>query len=163
MAARRKSVATQFSSFLKNALDGMTFHKIESWDVNWRIPGTRDTVDVAGIDRNGEPRVLVEVERLRDNPVSNVVKIWHSSSELGRLPTKILVVQAFSGAFNGPKSNMRERAIFVGKMLHRNFPGVRYLPLDFPLFPKSGAKVLGGASKHEAKRIARQVHRFWAR
>ncbi len=158
MARTRKSVATQFSSFLKNALDGLKFHKIENWEINWRIPGTRDTVDVAGIGRNGEPRVLIEAERLRDNPVSNVTKIWHSSSELGCLPTKIVLVQAFSGVFNGPKSTMRGRAIFIARMMHRSLPRVLYLPIDYPLVPKSRAKVLGGASRRQANLIARQIH-----
>jgi len=162
MKPRRVSAANQFSRFLKRTLDNLHFRSIKDWRINWRLPGTRETVDIAGLGSKGKPRILVEVERLRDNLASNVTKVWHCAA-IGRgLPRRAVLVQALSGAFKGPKAVMKSRAIFIGMRMHRELPGINYQPKDFSLKPKSRVKVLGGASKRHAERLARWVHRNWS-
>jgi hypothetical protein len=76
-------------------------------------------VDVAGL-KGKSPRVLVEVELKKDNPVENVVKIWRwANGEKNR--KHILFIHAFSALYHRPaakshppKTKQYERAVFVG-------------------------------------------------
>jgi hypothetical protein len=66
-----------FDQKLKRTLD--TLAPEYRWLTNWPADG-QSRVDVAGLKRN-VPKVLVEVELKKDNPVENVVKIWRCGLE----------------------------------------------------------------------------------
>src|SRR5438132_12379615 len=123
--APRSNPATEFSEYLARVLNGKRLNGkrlngkrlngkrlkgITRWKKNWA--GKKgETADVAGLGPTDKARVLVEVERLREDPVSNVVKIW-DWLEKGRVPQDVMFIHAFSGAYRGRKKPRKERAEF---------------------------------------------------
>jgi hypothetical protein len=111
-----------------------------TWVQPWRAD-KRSIVDVAGfkgrkLDKNkldGKiPSVLVEVELKKDNPVENVVKIWHWGAARDKKATRILFLHAFSALYRversrsrdkvvdgnePPKTKQYERAVFIGNQM----------------------------------------------
>ncbi len=146
----------------------------------------RSRVDVAGFKHGDSiPRVLIEVELKKDNPVENVVKAWHWAVK-EKIKTRILFVHAFSAHYekepqdgrNPKKVRQYERATFIGNQM-KDDPSVRIhyvaLPIisttrsgEFKRFKplmRRGVKVKeGGAAMHRAARnLARQVRNEVAR
>ena len=78
------------------------------------------TVDVAGSPLKAQfPRVYVEVELKKDNPVENVVKVWRFAANK-KNRDRILFVQAFSNHHQKTKSKQYNRAVFVGEQMQKD-------------------------------------------
>src|SRR5256885_16284558 len=158
--APRSNPATEFSEYLARVLNGKRLNGkrlkgITRWKKNWA--GKKgEAADVAGLGPTDKARVLVEVERLREDPVSNVVKIW-DWLEKGLGPQDVIFIHAFSGAYGGRKKPRKERAEFAGRRLRKEFRRATYKQISFAWKPKSGAKGTGGADKRHAARLARSI------
>src|SRR5215510_171248 len=63
--------ALNFDKRLKQSLKHLDAYE---WVPGWHLD-PRSKVDVTGLQR-GVPRVLIEIELKKDNPVENVVKVW---------------------------------------------------------------------------------------
>ncbi|HYL87017.1 MAG TPA: hypothetical protein VE263_22530 [Candidatus Angelobacter sp.] len=130
-----------FDKKLKQALDDST--RGYTWVQPWRAD-KRSIVDVAGFEGEGldgdelegkTPCVLVEVELKKDNPVENVVKIWHWAADRNRKAKRILFLHAFSAHYQAEgstldssnarirvplKTKQHERAVFIGKQMKKD-------------------------------------------
>jgi hypothetical protein len=149
---RKTNRATQFSVELTSALAERRAFGLK-WHKNWGIEDTRETIDVVGLQK-GIPRMFIEVELRRQNPSSNVIKIWKAIED-GDLPgRKILLVQAFSKIFhNRGKARQKELADFVGRKMSEQLGGFRYVQVPFPYNPQHGGLIGGGARKKQARRL----------
>lgn len=153
-----------------------------TWEAGW-VADERSRVDVAGL--NGKiPRVLVEVELKKDNPVENVVKIWRWAARSKKRKT-IVFFHAFSALYHRPaaksappKTKQYERAVFVGQRMRqeRKTLGIEYRdlaiftttrkkqPIPFtPRMRRGSITKKCGSSMHRAaeelaKTIARLLH-----
>jgi hypothetical protein len=114
--------ALNFDKHLKKGLDDNA-PQFE-WKTGWSADDQRWKVDVAGLSKNCEPRVLIEVELKKDNPVENVVKIWRWAK--GEKKTqRILFLQAFSSHYIKPKKGAHKatkhkqyvRSCFIGERM----------------------------------------------
>jgi hypothetical protein len=99
----------------------------------------RSKVDVVGL-KNNVPAVLIEIELKKDNPVENVVKIWHWRTKK-RNEGSILFVQAFSAHYLNPsdknstpsKAKQYRRAVFIGRQMAKDrLLRIRYK--DLPIY-----------------------------
>jgi hypothetical protein len=114
--------APNFDKYLKKGLDDKAPQY--EWKTGWSADGHRWKVDVAGLSKNGEPRVFIEVELKKDNPVENVVKIWRWAKE-EKKKQKMLFVQAFSShyikasksAHKPTKRKQYVRSSFIGERM----------------------------------------------
>jgi hypothetical protein len=152
--------ATQFSRDLKESLNqgqGERFG-VKRWRKNWKPKGVAyGGVDVARLDEEDEPIVLVEAELRRKNPVSNVVKVWMWATK-GKLNGRFLLVQAFSSHYKGSMTEHRRRARFIGKRMHRELGSrVRYVGIDFEYRPRKHGKVGAGRRRCHAKLLAGHI------
>jgi len=155
----RSNRATKFSEDLRNALArkerlGRRV-AVDTWRNNWRVPGTRETVDVVGL-QGPTPKILIEVELRREDPASNVIKIWKWIKD-GLLSKRIILFQAFSKVYKGAKEPRKARALFVGEKMKADYPHVRYVPKDFGYSPEAGGKVGGGARRKRAQQLAKII------
>jgi hypothetical protein len=155
---KKSNPATEFSNYLGKVLRGKKFEGLDTWRP-WGPPKAREAVDVAGL-RSKSARVLVEVERLREDPASNVIKVWQWLCQ-GSVPDNVTFVQAFSKRFKDSKAPRKERACFVALKMKREFPKIAYHPIDFDYNPKSGAKGIGGAAKKHARELAEKIQMVW--
>ena len=110
------------------------------------------------------PRVVVEVEIKKDNPVENLVKIWRWATD-EKMTGRIFFIQAFSAYFwkdrvkRGAKVRQRVRAEFIGdRMMHDRAVGIHYKGLRIKKYVPGHGKG-GGAMINAAKRLARQIKR----
>jgi hypothetical protein len=130
--------------------------------LDWRLGiaegGTREAVDVIGW-KNGNRRVLVEVELRRSDPVTNVVKVWAQITR--NPPSKTLVMfQAFS-AFYPKKGTQRANAEFIAKEMQK-VCRIKYVPLSMDFHPGKGQAgkpvVIGGGRRtYHAERLASRI------
>src|SRR5712692_6025054 len=122
--------ATQFSKDLRKALTGKRVLRqrlgIDYWKENWSVPASRETIDVVGL-RNDKPRILIEVELLREDPASNVAKVWRSIED-GKIPKNVVIVQAFSKHYRQSKKPRKQRALFIAGKMKESCPKVGTLP-----------------------------------
>jgi len=155
--------ATEFSKDLHAALRGhkkrlrKKFGGIE-WRKNWVI-GRGETIDVAGLDQ-GRPVVLVEAELLREDPSSNVIKIWKWAYQT-KLRRPVLFVQSFTKPYRGRKKERFNRAQFVATRMKNEFPNIKYEPVRLDYNPRPGGKKGDGRRKHHARNLAYSVIRKW--
>jgi len=128
------SFALNFDRKLKQNLDKLAPEY--DWETGWPADA-RSKVDVAGLKAE-IPRVLVEVELKKDNPVENVVKIWRwATAEKKTYP--ILFLHAFSAHYHREvpasgrpaKVKQYERAVFVGERMTSD----RTLRFDYKPLP----------------------------
>ena len=152
--APKSNPATEFSEYLARVLNGKKLKGITRWKKNWGMKG--ETADVAGLSPVGKAKVLVEVERLREDPASNVVKIW-DWLEKELVPHDVIFIHAFSKAYAGRKKPRKERAEFVSKRLRKEFRHATYKQISFAWNPKSGARGIGSAAKRHADRLASSI------
>ena len=68
-------------------------------------------IDIAALDEE-RPILLIEAELLREDPSSNVIKIWKWAHEK-RLQHPVLFVQSFTKPYRGRKRERLKRALFV--------------------------------------------------
>src|SRR5579871_1168368 len=97
--------APNFDKYLKRGLDKEA-PQFE-WKTGWSADNQSWKVDVAGLSKSGEPRVVIEVELKKDNPVENVVKIWRWAKE-EKKTHHILFVQAFSSHYIKVRKSVRK-------------------------------------------------------
>ncbi len=76
--------------------------------------------------------VYIEVELRRDEPLTNIVKLWRAIEEK-KHSKRVILVHAFSGHFPS-KNTHRKNALFIGKHMQRSC-NVKYLPLYFGYRP----------------------------
>src|ERR1700756_3195618 len=125
----------------------------------WSADGHRWKVGVAGLSKHGEPRVLIEVELKKDNPVENVVKIWRWARNEKKKP-RILFLQAFSAHYvkstkrpNAPKKKQYYRSIFIGeRMMADRSSGLHidYKTIEMKYAPRlgrNGVRIKEGAGR----------------
>jgi len=126
------------------------------WSCEHRLANTgRDFVDVVGmVGPRKHPSVLVEVELHREDPVSNVVKIWKWAED--NKPGKTVFFHAFSGLYAGPKAERKERAIFLGRMLRKEVK-IEYVPLSLKYSPRPKGTFGAGRRTKAAKLLARRI------
>ena len=124
----------------------------------------RSKVDVVGL-KNNVPAVLIEIELKKDNPVENVVKIWHWRTKK-RNEGSILFVQAFSAHYLNPsdknstpsKAKQYGRAVFIGRQMAKDrLLRIRYKDLARYTAPLATAN---GSSSSLAC-VANQSRRGW--
>jgi hypothetical protein len=98
-----------------------------SWDTEWPVDES-SRVDVVGL--LGEvPKVLVEVELKKDNPVENVVKVWRWAKAT-KHTEPILFIQAFSALYANPENKKARppkekqfvRSQFIGERMAEDRP-----------------------------------------
>src|SRR5713226_2791922 len=160
------SRSSNFCSDLCEALQ----QRIDShkWSAEWKpLGGSRESVDVAGLpneDATNNRVILVEIELRREDPASNIIKIWEWFHK-GKLPKAIVFFQGFSKVYYSPKHPAKikkgKNAQFVGDMLNKMSRGIRYFPGRFEYLPYKGAKQGGGARRRAAKRLAKKIAVLW--
>lgn len=154
--------ATEFSNDLKRVLEkNRNFGEklgVSKWVKNWRVPGTHETVDVAGLRSTSSPVVLIEAELLREDPASNVVKIWKWAQGQGSRQ-KFVLFQAFSKVYRGRKLERKARAMFVGERMVKEVRNAIYAPVNFDYNPRPGGKVGAGRRCHHAQLLAGRIVR----
>jgi|SRR5208283_292157 len=130
-----------------------------SWTPQFHIGGpTRERVDVGGTPKQrGRDRgrqVFVEVELRREDPVSNILKVWTRELK-GGYPKGLILIQGFSRVYRSLKySNRRIKgavAIKLGKMLEGSMKGkFSYVPIKIPYYPRKGSNEGNGARRNAA-------------
>jgi hypothetical protein len=152
--------ATEFSSDLVRFLNEHSIFNARH-DSSWKKNGMSNeenvgTVDVVGSTGKGT-RIVVEAELLREDPASNVTKVWKWAAENKRKSEKILMIQAFSKAYKGRKNRAKLFAIFIGKKMHADVPGITYIPVEIPYNPRPGGKIGAGRRRFHARNLGRRV------
>jgi hypothetical protein len=152
--------ATEFSKDLCNALKSRREftkrNRIHKWQKNWPIPGSGETVDVVGLGPRERPSILIEAELLREDPASNVVKIWKWAMD-SKVRHSFVLVQAFSKIYLKSKKERKERAVFLGSRMAKELRRAQYLPVGFDYNPRPGGKIGAGRRKYHAYRLAHQI------
>jgi hypothetical protein len=152
--------ATEFSNDLKRFLDE---HKIfnKKHNLSWERNGMSNeekvgTVDVVGYTGK-TPRIIIEAELLREDPASNVVKVWNWAARSKKKPKNILMIQAFSKAYRSRKNRAKQLAKFVGKRMHADVSAIEYIPITIPYNPRPGGKVGAGRRRFHARHLGSKV------
>lgn len=158
MRRKKSRPALDFSKYLCALLNRMKCRNIAEWKCE-QPKINREAADVAGFDASNRLVVLLEIERLREDPASNVVKIWKWVKDR-KIPSNIALIQAFSGPYSGSKKPRMERASFVGKEMQRRIPTLRYKQIPFKWNPRKKAKGIGGAAQGHARKLGRKIARF---
>jgi len=104
---------------------------------------------------------VVEAELLREDPASNVIKVWKWATENQNRPRKILMIQAFSKAYKTRKNRAKQLATFIGKRMDSDVSGITYVGIDFPYNPRPGGKIGAGRRRFHAHKLARRVMRLF--
>lgn len=155
--------ATEFSNDLHAALRGSRKRLRKKfggivWHKNW-VLHKGETIDVAGLDKD-DAVVLIEAELLREDPSSNVIKIWKWAHET-KLKRQILFVQSFTKPYRGRKKERFNRARFVAARMHHEFPNIHYKAVRLDYNPRPGGKIGAGRRRHHARNLAYSVVRLW--
>ena len=130
---KRVVLANQFADIVCERLNEM--RSVEKWRCGAKIGSGREAVDLRG--KVAGRLVYIEIELRRDEPLTNVVKLWRAIEEDSHT-NKVTLVHAFSGHY--PANNThRLNAEFIGKHMEVSC-GVKYVPLSFPFRPRKGTK-----------------------
>jgi hypothetical protein len=144
-------------------------HEVSAWlsarkrfgrDITWSCEhrldrGGRDYVDVVGeLASRKHPSVLIEIELHREDPVSNVVKIWKWAEN--EKPGKIVFFHAFSNLYASAKAERKKRAVFLGKMLSKE-EEICYVPLSLKYKPRAKGRYGAGRRTRAAQLLARRI------
>jgi hypothetical protein len=124
------------------------------WVCSYGIGSGRSSVDLRG-KLAGRP-VYIEVELRRDEPLTNVVKLWRAIQQDSHTNEAILV-HAFSGHYP-PANSHRLNAEFIGKQMQDSC-GAQYVPLAFRFRPRKGARIVGDYRRRAAISLASDI---WA-
>jgi hypothetical protein len=144
------SLADQFARILCAQLTKVI--PAGEWNCSHRIGSGREAVDVCGWI-NGRT-IYVEVELRRDEPLTNVVKLWRAIEDHGHTH-EVILVHAFSGHYP-PTNSRRTHAEFIGRHMQRAC-GAAYIPIYFPFRPKKGAVVVGDYRRRAALSLAASI------
>lgn len=140
-------LTNRFATIVCKQLNGIL--PAGKWRCNGRIGLGREVVDLCGTIADG--LVYVEVELRRDEPLTNVVKIWRAIEQDSHT-NEVILVQAFSGHYRADNTH-RLNAEFIGKHMEASC-GARYVPLSFPFRPSKGATVVGDYRRRAAASLA---------
>lgn len=157
--------ATEFSKDLARSLKkhirfDQKFAGLE-WIKNWHPhENSAESVDVAGLDEERNPVVLIEAELLREDPASNVVKIWKWAHETN-FKRDCLFIHSFTKPYRGKKREARKRTAFLAERMQKEFPNIRYVGVGLGYNPRPRGKVGAGRRHHHAKNLALSVVRMW--
>jgi hypothetical protein len=161
--SRANKFAKTLCGQLENRIDS---HK---WKPEWKF-GTksRESADVGGENKSGrgdKRLILVEAELRREDPVSNIVKVW-KYLQRGRFPNGLVLFHGFSSIYRSskhPTKRGRARdARLVGRLMENvNGKRVCYEPIAFKYLPYKGAKEGGGARDRAARRLANRIVARW--
>jgi hypothetical protein len=133
-----------------------------SWTKNGMSNEVRlGTVDVVGETSPGVPRILIEAELLREDPASNVTKLWKWFVENKKRPKKILVIHAFSKVYKGRKYRAKELARFIGERMQKEMPGIRYVAKNIRYNPRPGGILGAGRRRFHARRLGATVMQMY--
>jgi len=165
---QKKKSTNRATRFSQDLVDALTKHKRFdrrfgklSWKKNWPLRKTGgETVDAVGLDAKKRPVVLIEAELLREDPASNVLKIWKWAYETN-FTRPCLFIQSFTKPYRGKKKERRKRTAFLAERMHRDFRNIRYIPIALGYNPRPGGKVGAGRRHHHAKNLALSVIRLW--
>lgn len=157
---KRKKIADQFAYFMRKELKNH-FKKSLKWELGgpkgWNVG--KESADVTGYALKSEkPRVLIEIERRRDAPVSNVAKTWAwiiEQEKKKKLPKRPILIQAFSGVYS-ESDRRRNHAELIGRLME-SAKVAKYIPIPFDYKPKKNAKNCEGACQGHAKRLAGRI------
>jgi hypothetical protein len=130
------------------------------WEVDWSAENETWLVDVAGESKKG-PRILIEVELKRDDPVGNVVKIW-AWAKKQKPKEDIVLFQAFSKHYWEKRKRLRLRSEFIGQqMANDRSIKIRYKVLPMKNYKPGKGKTQGaGRRTIHATRLANRVIRL---
>lgn len=162
--------ATEFSKDLvrelkkRNAFNGRV--GIEEWKKDWKPEGvSHGGVDAAGIRKAGKkdlPIILVEAELRRDDPPANILKVWMWARQ-HKIRKNLVLLQAFSRAYDNDKKEQKNRATFLGKRMMEDLRKFIYKEIRLGYRPKAGGKVGAGRRHHHAQNLAASVVRIGRR
>jgi hypothetical protein len=157
-----KKIADQFAHVMCKELQKQKdFKNSLTWELGgpkgWNIG--HQSADVSGYTlKSKNPIVLIEIERRRDAPVSNVVKVWSwiiEQQKKEKLQKRPILIQAFSGRYS-ETNTQRKLAELIGKQMEKARVAI-YIPIPFDYKPKKNAKNCEGACQGHAKRLAGQI------
>jgi hypothetical protein len=120
------------------------------------------TVDVVGSTSRGI-RVVIEAELLREDPASNVTKLWKWFVENKKRQKKILMIQAFSKVYRGRKYRAKELATFIGERMQKEISGIRYVSKNFSYNPRPGGKRGAGRRRFHARKLGMSVMQIYSK
>ena len=152
--------ATEFSKDLVRFLnEHQRFN--ERYGLTWRRNGMHSekhvgSVDVVGSTSSGV-RIVIEAELLRDDPATNVTKLWKWFAETKNRPKKVLMVQAFSKIYGNRKRRAKELAQFVGERMEKEVRGIRYVSPSLAYNPRPGGKRGAGRRRFHARKLGATV------
>lgn len=149
-AANVSTPADQFAKILCTELNRLV--PTGKWTCSGRIGSGREAVDVCG--RLDVRPIYVEVELRRDEPLTNVTKLWRAIDE-NKHTNGVVLVHAFSGHYPATNSH-RVNAEFIGKQMQQAC-GATYIPISFPFKPKKGAIVVGDYRRRAALSLASTI------
>ena len=161
---RYQKIADQFACFMCEELQNdKHFKKRLKWELRgptgWNIGS--ESADLTGYAIKSEkPLVLIEVERRRDAPLSNVGKVWSwviEQTKKEKLQKPPILIQAFSGRYS-TTNTQRKHAELIGKLMQRA-KVANYIPISFPYKPRKKAKHCERACQRHARRLARDIIR----
>ncbi len=153
----RKLKANAFSDEVCKWLNARTrFGNNVRWSANYRLdPSGRDYVDCAGLSKTRKkPLILIEIELHREDPVSNVVKIFKWAQD--RRQQNLIMFHAFSRLYRLRKAERKNRALWLGQIFEKQCAS-RYVPLNLKFSPRPGGRFGGGARKKAAELLARRI------
>jgi len=157
-----KNIADQFAYFMCEELKNSLKEKL-----NWELRGPKgwnvgsQSSDITGYAlKTNEPLVLIEIERRRYAPVSNVAKVWSWILDLieekkEKLQTRPILIQAFSAHYTEDSSRLKH-AKLIGTLM-KKAKVAEYICLRFRYRPREKAKRCAGACQRQAKRLAGKV------
>jgi hypothetical protein len=167
------SLPSKFNHDLWNHLR----HRVDTyeWKVEFPVGGsTKEAVDVGGTAKPNKsvtrtlPTVLIEVELHREDPVSNVLKVWRQALR-NKYVNGIVLIQGFSRVYRTKRfPTRRTRAAcaqqfgymmmqILGKRGKRHRTTVLYIPIRMRYYPRSGAKEGNGARRDAAFRFGDRI------
>lgn len=158
------SLSSHFNHDLSNYLN-CRFEGL-GWKAEFPLSrSTRERVDVGGEAKGKSGKhagaALIEIELRREDPVSNIIKVWQEVLANRRWARSILI-QGFSRVYRSPKHHSRRiramRAQKIGKFLAKHSSGkFEYVPLKIDYYPLAGSNEGDGARYNTAHRFGEQV------
>jgi hypothetical protein len=166
------SLSSRFNHDLCNALaDELPGYK---WKPEFSFsPASRERVDVGGEPVSGKqgPVVLVEAELRREDPASNILKVWTyllDDQSKRRFPQGVLLIQGFSRVYRSKKHHNKglkyKAAKILGALIQKNSnQRLKYTPVKIDYSSRAGSNEGNGARRNAAKRFGRQVAAIFRR
>ena len=158
------SLPSKFNRDLRRRLDSRV--NSYDWVPEYRVGrSTKEKADVGGkTKRTGArslPIVLVEAELHREDPVSNVLKIWRQALK-NRYPSGVILIQGFSRIYRTKRFPTRrtrgECSQQFGRMMMQILAKKAfYIPVRMNYYPRSGAKEGNGARRDAAFRFGDRI------